>query len=309
MNNSFIAHLFWAILLFTSCHPAGTSKIEVAQESTSPTGGGGSVSGSQTFSYSGLDESFTVPATVTSLTVKCWGAGGGGATDWGGTGAAGGAGAFVQSTIAVTPGESLNIVVGKGGISGVIPPVDNGYMGGTGGGYTGIFRGVPAQANALLVAAGGGGGSSNGNTGGAGGITNGENGSGAYSGFGATLVAAGANGGSVCCWLPGDGNELAGGSALGSAGDAGYSNGGIGGPGSSYGAGGGGGAGYYGGGGGGYGGGAGAGGSSFVTGTASVLLPGAGTTPGNAADTDRAGAGVGGGNATNGTNGIMIISW
>lgn len=53
--------------------------------------------------------SFTVPAGVTQITVKAWGAGGrGGSRDRNsGTSGGGGAGAYSESTISVTPGETL----------------------------------------------------------------------------------------------------------------------------------------------------------------------------------------------------------
>ncbi|MCX6728240.1 MAG: hypothetical protein NTV39_00505 [Candidatus Saccharibacteria bacterium] len=59
---------------------------------------------------------FVVPTGVTSITYKAWSGGGGGGA--GGSAAAGGAGGgsgFVQATMAVTPGETLNLYVGAGG--------------------------------------------------------------------------------------------------------------------------------------------------------------------------------------------------
>ena len=66
-----------------------------------------------TFAYTGSTQSYTVPAGVTSLTVDASGAGGG--IYPGGVGQAG-AGGRMLATIAVTPGQVLNIVVGGGGI-------------------------------------------------------------------------------------------------------------------------------------------------------------------------------------------------
>lgn len=312
MKNLILLAFFLSLF---GCHEVGTETFEAAPETATSTtgesGGGGGSSQSQVFSYIGADQSFTIPAGIISIRIKAWGAGGGGGTDWVGVGGPGGAGAYAEAILAVTPGEVLTIVVGKGGESGLNPPADNGYMGGRGGGYSGIFRGAVAIGNALLVAAGGGGGSSNGNPGGAGGDIIGENGGGgAYAGSPGTQVAGGAGGIGTCCWNPQPGDALCGGSALGAGcGDAGYSGGGSGGPGSGNAAGGGGGAGYYGGGGGGYGGGSGGGGSSFVTGTSTVLEPGIGVTPGNVADPDRSGAAVGGARATNGGDGIFIVEW
>jgi hypothetical protein len=62
------------------------------------------------FGFTGSDQSFVVPAGVTSLTVKLWGAAGGS------SGAVAGGGGFVtNSALPVTPGESLVVVVGGGG--------------------------------------------------------------------------------------------------------------------------------------------------------------------------------------------------
>ncbi|MEK7134342.1 MAG: pilus assembly PilX N-terminal domain-containing protein [Patescibacteria group bacterium] len=261
----------------------------------------------QTFSYTGGSQTFTVPAGVTSVTVKTWGAGGGGATNWGGTGGPGGAGGYVQATVTVSPGENLIVVAGKGGQKGDTP-VDNGYMGGDGGGYSGVFRGSVIQSNALAIGGAGGGGSSNGGQGGPGGGTSGLAGTSASSGGGGTQSAGGSGGnqaGGALCGGTGGSN----GSACGSAG---YSGGGQRGVGSSNPAGGGGGAGYYGGGGGVYGGGDGGGGSSYATTTATSVTntAGSGTTPPNTSDSDYAsGIGVGGANSTNGGNGRVVISW
>lgn len=91
----------------------------------------------QTFATAGIGQSFVVPAGVTSVTVKAWGAGGGAAS--GGTGGGGG---FAQSTVTVTPNEPLLIDVGAGGAA----------TGANGGDST--FR----RASTHLVRGGGGGG-------------------------------------------------------------------------------------------------------------------------------------------------------
>jgi|GEM_PF-4656598 len=63
--------------------------------------------------------SFIVPAGVTSIYVECWGGGGAGATrSTNGAGGGGAGGAYAASTIAVTPGASINYFVGSGGESG-----------------------------------------------------------------------------------------------------------------------------------------------------------------------------------------------
>jgi len=66
--------------------------------------------GSASYSSPGVSASFTVPSGITSLNVTLNGAGGGG----GGYGY-GGAGAQVIGTLAVSPGQVYNIIVGGGG--------------------------------------------------------------------------------------------------------------------------------------------------------------------------------------------------
>jgi hypothetical protein len=67
---------------------------------------------SQTFQYTGANQTFTVPSGVTSLSVSIWGAGGG---YNGYYGAGAGAGAYLKGTLTVTPGKVLSFVVGPGG--------------------------------------------------------------------------------------------------------------------------------------------------------------------------------------------------
>lgn len=70
----------------------------------------------QTYSTSGT---FTVPATVTSLTVEAWGGGGKGGAIVTATNAVGGGGggAYAKKIIAVVPGEQYTYVVGTGSTS------------------------------------------------------------------------------------------------------------------------------------------------------------------------------------------------
>ena len=70
----------------------------------------------QIFNASG---SFTVPAGVTSISVQAWGAGGAGGGATGGStkaGGGGGGGGYSTATITVTPGATINYIVGTGGI-------------------------------------------------------------------------------------------------------------------------------------------------------------------------------------------------
>jgi hypothetical protein len=117
------------------------------------------------YNYTGSIQQFIVPNRVTSIQVNAIGAKGG----IGGGGQSGGAGANITTTLNVTPGQVLYIVVGGypgqsatakygfGG-NGGITNVAN-YFGGAGGGLSGVFTSsTPAIANALVVAGGGGGG-------------------------------------------------------------------------------------------------------------------------------------------------------
>ena len=281
---------------------------------------------------------YTVPAGVTSLTIKAWGAGGGG----GGAGpdragGDGGGGGYASTTISVTPSENLTVYVGGGGVGGTgySTGTDSGNGGG-GGGYSGVFR----STTPLLVAAGGGGGGGGnadsgstarqpGDPGGAGGGIAGIAGDGndtTTGGSGGTQSAGGSggtSGGSTGSSLNG-GAGGSNGAPQSNGGTNGGGNGGTqqngGGPNKKPG-GGGGGSGYYGGGGGGmrdsrYNGGAGGGGgSSYTTGSPATNAAGAGKDPGNKTDTDRSGAGDGGAggaigqNGSVGDNGLVQISY
>ena len=114
------------------------------------------------FQYTGAIQQFIVPNRVTSIQVNAIGARGG----TGGRGQAGGAGANITTTLNVTPGQILYIVVG--GFPGQSATAKYGFggnggsgtnFGGAGGGLSGVFTlPSPAIANALVIAGGGGGG-------------------------------------------------------------------------------------------------------------------------------------------------------
>lgn len=297
--------------------------------------------GSAVFSTAGND-AFTIPGGVTNIVVKAWGGGGGGGGGGGASaGGAGGGGGYVETTLTVTPNETLSINVGGGGGGGVGGGSSNSSGGGGGGGgYSRITRG----STSLVIAAGGGGGggggrSSNytGGAGGGGGGTSGENGTaGANSGGGGGGGGVNATGGISTPSTRNTGSDgalLKGGAgadgmsfdgADGSANNGGIGAGGAGGARdvNTYYAGAGGGGGGRGGGAGGSGArsssrgsGAGGGGSSYVTGIGGNTQAAAGTTPGNASDADRAGsavAGTGGATrraGTDGAGGLIIITY
>jgi FG-GAP-like repeat len=183
---------------------------------------------STTFTFTGTQQSFTVPAGVTSVTVEAWGGEGGNASDvtrFVGRGT-GGLGGYVKATLAVTPGETLLVFVGGRGTD---PALGNAGVGGSngsgsrgggdGGGLTGSGgRGggggaasVVRQGSSEVIAGGGGGGGSaivmttaGGAGGGGGGPLNGANGADGYpqaesgrGGQGGTAAGVGGSGGVV----------------------------------------------------------------------------------------------------------------
>jgi len=241
---------------------------------------------SQTFSYSGSAQTYTVPSGVTKATAELWGAAGGNGNY--SAGAWSGAGGYLRATFAVTPGDVLKLEVGQGG-RGAIKAGDGGAGGwpdggsgskgdATGGGGGGSTR---LYINGVLKAvAGGGGGSGGYSGGGSAGAGGGPKGQAAASdgGTGGTQTAAGVDandtgnanksGRSIVAY---PGVQRTGGWG-GASGDATTS---------SSDDGGGGGGGYWGGGGGGGDGRSGGGGSSWADTSASLVqnLPGAVQTP------------------------------
>ena len=95
-----------------------------------------SFSNTTTFSHTGSDQSFSVPATTTQIGFMIWGAAGGSyrgtrsATDY----ACGGSGGYTEGVVSVTGGETIIVVVGAGGAG--TNGADAGYGGGGDGGYT-----------------------------------------------------------------------------------------------------------------------------------------------------------------------------
>jgi hypothetical protein len=147
---------------------AGFTTTSITEPDTS-TAGTNPTTGSGTFG------TFTVPCGTCSVNIFAWGASGG--TKLVGPGypnfTGGGAGGFASGTLAVTPGQSLAVVVGEtssdlnGGLGGGGPDGTDaaGSTGGAGGGLSGVFV-TPATSEPALssapqayVVAGGGGGS------------------------------------------------------------------------------------------------------------------------------------------------------
>jgi hypothetical protein len=104
---------------------------------------------SQTFSFTGSMQTFTVPAGVTSVTIETWGAQGNGGN--------GGLGGYVKGDLSVTPGQVLNIYVGgQNGFNGG----GNGYAATqrNGGGASDVRVGGTGLNDRVIVAGAGGGG-------------------------------------------------------------------------------------------------------------------------------------------------------
>lgn len=263
-------------------------------------------------SYTGANQSVTVPAGVQFALVRMWAGGGGSNGGTGGDAAKGGPGGFVKFKVSVTGGETLTARVGGGGTKGVAT-----RGAGAGGGMSALMRG--ADYLGIAGAGGGGGGYGDSNLdswGGAGGGTTanaGESNSYATGGGAGTQAAGGAAG------TPGGvaGASLQGGNGSGTSLTvaAGWPNGGA--ASSLQERGGGGGGGYFGGGGGGGNGtwgAGGGGGSSWTTATATDVAHSKGTAndvaaPGTAETGYVSGIAAGGINNTNGGNGRIYIEW
>lgn len=230
--------------------------LAVAPASAAPIGT------SETFSATGAIQTWTVPSGVTTVFVELAGGQGGRSFGWGGTGAE------LTGTLSVTPGETLNVIVGGQGADGV-----EFSLGAGGGGGSFIY--TTADETGILAAAGGGGGNGSndfatgaslttsgiaGGSGGGAGGTSGSGGGAAFGGGGGGLLGSGANG----SFGVGGGSVVS-----GAAGGSGTSAGGFGGGGAASSSPGGGGGGYSGGGGGGFSGnaGGGGGGGSFFAGS------------------------------------------
>lgn len=115
-----------------------------------------------TYSYTGVVQTFTVPAGVSAVTITAYG-GDGAAPSQGGDEGMGGAGGLAAGTFPVTAGGTLDVTVGQDaqqdgggfgyGAGGSAPYYTSGFTAGGGGGSA-----VQVGGGMLLLAAGGGGG-------------------------------------------------------------------------------------------------------------------------------------------------------
>ncbi|MFJ4091650.1 hypothetical protein ACIPYS_08720 [Kitasatospora sp. NPDC089913] len=208
--------------------PQGLPREQRAQVACTPTG---SFTNCARVTYSGADQTFTVPAGVTAVYARVFGAGGAGSPRDYYTGQyGGGGGGYTTGTLAVTPGQSLTLTVGQGGRlnstastygggggggQGFSVSGGAGATGGSGGGMSAVWNG--AYGSNPLVIAGGGGGSSPGAdattpaAGGGGGSNGGQDNQPAASGRGGTQTAGGAAATQTACAAATAGSQYQGG--------------------------------------------------------------------------------------------------
>ncbi len=166
----------------------------------------------QTFSVTG-SQNWTCPAGITSVTVECWGAGGGSggvANVLNAASGGGGGGAYARSVISVTPGNTYSVFVGTGG------------AGGSSSGTAGANGGASSFNTNIVFAEGGfgGGGSLSSTSLGAGG-----NGGGAATSIGSVKFGGGMGAAGILNLSGGGGGSSAGNSTVGN--NASTSNGGA----------------------------------------------------------------------------------
>ena len=166
------------------------------------------------------NDTFTVPANVTSLTVEAWGAGGGGGKSTAANnnaGGGGGGGGYARSSLTVTPGSSITVNVGTGGTAS-----NNG--GDSWFGSSTTVRGAGGLGGGADNVNGGSGGSSN--IGNLATFNGGNGGNGHASGTNDTRRGGGGGGSATNTAIGGNGS--AGGSGSGGGGGTGEANGGNG---------------------------------------------------------------------------------
>lgn len=107
------------------------------------------------FDYTGTDQTTTINSH--QIRVYLWGAGGGGAVNSndGGCFSPGGAGAYVEGVLDITPPSVVTVIVGQGG------GTSSNYGGGGAGAYSGGGRSALVVNGQDIVTAGGGGGGGN----------------------------------------------------------------------------------------------------------------------------------------------------
>ena len=130
----------------------------------------------RTFTYTGAEQDYTVPANysndgVQSIQLYVWGAGGGASGGMGnGYSGRAGCGGFAEGLLQLSGGTSCKIIVGQGGDRSTNTVRFGGGGGGTagdgaGGGLSGLFETSYTHANSIIIAGGGGGSGGNGSAG------------------------------------------------------------------------------------------------------------------------------------------------
>ena len=131
-----------ACLLDTDC---ASSDCECAGSSGSCMMGAGTCGAGQLFvdqpvtDGTSASATYTIPASCTSVFVQAWGAAGGASDQMGFAGTAGGAGGYVEGTLAVAPGDQVTVWLGQGGTSGFSMQGSGSYLGAPAPGGTGGF--------------------------------------------------------------------------------------------------------------------------------------------------------------------------
>jgi hypothetical protein len=141
--------------------PAGPQGSQGLQGIQGPAGPQGPPGPQVAGAFNGIEQftasnTFTIPAGITNLLVELWGAGGGGGYYKSGNPtdcleAGGGSGGYSRAVIAVTPGATYTVTVGKGG-HGAIAPGLSGAGPATAGGDSEI---LDSSGNVLADAGGG----------------------------------------------------------------------------------------------------------------------------------------------------------
>jgi len=132
-----------AISVAGACYSAGFSTSAVTEPDTST---------AQTGAFCGSTAgTFTVPCGATSINTYLWGAGGSG-LDSCEAAIGGGGGGFATGTLAVTPGQTIQVVVAEGGIQRATPQIDRkpAFFGGGGGEGMNNCSGYGGGLSALL---------------------------------------------------------------------------------------------------------------------------------------------------------------
>ena len=165
--------------------------------------------GSQTFSYTGSQQTFTVPSGVNTITIKVWGAQG-----WDASNNDGGRGGYATGTLSVFSGNTIYVYVGGQGsvVTAAYTAMGGGWNGGGdgranssynnnvggGGGASDVRSGGTALSNRVIVGGGGGGANKNSQSyGGYGGGLTGSDGGSGYAQYPAGTGGTQSTGGSL----------------------------------------------------------------------------------------------------------------